>query len=279
VGFARASDEGNSGMSVAGFHGDSAGDAHGWCYRRDAVASLTGDREDAVTRGSRQEQNEPLGMTERTLPDTAERIVKAAKRVLARRGYSGLTLKAISEEAGTNQALVSYYFGGKAGLLDVVVDSLFEDTGIHPNRRVGCTRSGPSGVHWLIQLQRRASSNRRVNRLQFELLPHALRTKRLRTRFSELYQQHRAFDAECLTSGGPLLDMKTVAHLAALSVAVVDGLAVQLAVDPDHFDHDGAYAVWESMLLSYIDAASNTPASSPGWRPSSHAEKDRQSSP
>ena len=205
-------------------------------------------------RKNRGEQStEPDG---KGLPPTANRILRASKRVLEKKGYSGFTWKAISEEAGVNEALISYYFGSKAGLLEAVVESLFADTGIDPEQDAHPADDSSEVVHWLTQLQRRASSNRRVNRMTYELVPHALRTKRLRTRFSDLYKLHRNFDAECLESGKPKLDRKTIDSLAALTVAVSEGLAMQLAVDPEDFDHDGAYAVWESMLLTYLDEAS-----------------------
>ena len=38
--------------------------------------------------------------------------------------------------------------------------------------------------------------------------------------------------------------------LAALSVAIVEGLAVQYAADQEHFDHEGTYRLWEDMVLA-----------------------------
>jgi len=49
----------------------------------------------------------------RRLHPTAKKILAAARRILAERGYHGLTLQAISIEAGVNKAGVWYYFGGK----------------------------------------------------------------------------------------------------------------------------------------------------------------------
>ena len=40
--------------------------------------------------------------------------------------------------------------------------------------------------------------------------------------------------------------------LAALSVAIVEGLAVQYAADPEDFDHEGTYRLWEEMVLAYL---------------------------
>jgi AcrR family transcriptional regulator len=46
-----------------------------------------------------------------------ERIVYAAMACLERTGLEGLTVRAISAEAGVNVAAVNYYFGGKDALL------------------------------------------------------------------------------------------------------------------------------------------------------------------
>ena len=48
---------------------------------------------------------------------TARRILAAALRVLARDGFGALSARAIAAEAGTNLALLNYYFGSKEQLL------------------------------------------------------------------------------------------------------------------------------------------------------------------
>src|SRR5712671_5539324 len=48
---------------------------------------------------------------------TRERIIAAAARVLAAKGYDATTLREISREAQAAPGLVHYYFGGKDQLL------------------------------------------------------------------------------------------------------------------------------------------------------------------
>ncbi len=40
----------------------------------------------------------------------------AAKKLFAKKGFDGTSVKELAEEAGVNVSLVSYYFGGKEGL-------------------------------------------------------------------------------------------------------------------------------------------------------------------
>ena len=47
---------------------------------------------------------------------TPERIVEAAERLFAERGYRATSVRAITEAAGSNLAGVNYHFGGKEQL-------------------------------------------------------------------------------------------------------------------------------------------------------------------
>lgn len=57
--------------------------------------------------------------------DVKTRILDAAKRLFAEKGFEATSVRQICEEAGANVALVSYHFGGKEKLLFAVVDSAF----------------------------------------------------------------------------------------------------------------------------------------------------------
>ena len=61
---------------------------------------------------------------ESTASPTAELIVDAAIRILGRDGFQKLTARNVASEAGTNLALINYYFGGKQGLLLAIYDRL-----------------------------------------------------------------------------------------------------------------------------------------------------------
>jgi hypothetical protein len=69
-----------------------------------------------------------------------------------------------------------------------------------------------------------------------------------------LYDAYRRFDGDCLGSGARHLDAQTLQRLGALSVAVVEGLGIQSAVDPKGFDRDGAFDLWRDMVVAYLTA-------------------------
>ncbi len=52
---------------------------------------------------------------------TRERILDAAEKLFARRGFHGVSVRDITQDAGVDVALVNYHFGGKQALLDDVL--------------------------------------------------------------------------------------------------------------------------------------------------------------
>ncbi|HTX68125.1 MAG TPA: TetR/AcrR family transcriptional regulator [Thermoleophilia bacterium] len=186
------------------------------------------------------------------LPRTAQLILAAAKDILAERGYAELTITAISQVSGVNRALVSYYFGGKAGLLAALVDSLFLSPEVGSVEEVSAGRGGADLAGAFLDWQRGVSANDRVNRMLYELLPHALRDPQVRARFAEEYRVYRQVDGECLAGAPRELGEQELESLAAVSIAVVEGLGIQRALDPDGFDHEAAWRAWRAVIGSYL---------------------------
>src|SRR5690606_41811799 len=77
-------------------------------------------------------------------------------RILARDGYQTLTARKIAEEAGTNLALINYYFGGKRGLLLAIYDRLERQRFARQASMYG-SEDDPLSAKWrrAIQLYRR----------------------------------------------------------------------------------------------------------------------------
>ena len=204
------------------------------------------------------EEETGVELARHELAPTAERLIKAARRILVRKGYPSLTMQAIEKESGVNRALVHYYFGSKAGLVETLVETLFEDPAFGYSDAVVQAPQGEPRRQALLAWLRRIVQDRRSGRLMYELLPHFLRSQRLRTHVAKLYGAYRDFDGRCLASGVASLDEDDRARIGALSVAVVEGLGIQLAVDPRGFDDEGAYSLWEEMVAAYLAAKEPT---------------------
>jgi AcrR family transcriptional regulator len=188
----------------------------------------------------------------RDLAPTAQRILTAARTILAERGYAELTMAAIEQESGVNRALVSYYFGGKAGLVAALVDTLFQDPDTGFVEEIRATTEGGERATAFLRWQQAVSANDRVNRMLYELLPHALRDPVIRDRFADEYRVYRRVDADCLGAAPAALSTGQLEALAAVSIAVVEGLGIQRALDPEGFDHVGAWRIWRSVVGRYL---------------------------
>ncbi|GEB75734.1 forespore capture DNA-binding protein RefZ [Sporolactobacillus inulinus] len=57
---------------------------------------------------------------------TKDAVVHSALKLFTMSGYDGVSVRAIASDAGVNVALVSYYFGGKQGLLEYLMAAFFE---------------------------------------------------------------------------------------------------------------------------------------------------------
>ena len=57
--------------------------------------------------------------------DIKMKILLAAKRLFAKQGFDGTSVRQICEEAGANVALVSYHFGGKDNMFTALFQTFF----------------------------------------------------------------------------------------------------------------------------------------------------------
>lgn len=55
-----------------------------------------------------------------------EKIIDAALELFYYHGFSSTTVREIAREASVNQALISYYFGGKKGLIEQLMVTFYE---------------------------------------------------------------------------------------------------------------------------------------------------------
>ncbi len=74
---------------------------------------------------------------------TRERIVKAAERLFAERGYDGTSIRAIVAKARVNQAAINYHFNGKDGLYREVLLGAFRSLTEHQLARAAETHEMP----------------------------------------------------------------------------------------------------------------------------------------
>lgn len=185
------------------------------------------------------------------LAPTARRLLDAAVRVLDQHGFSGLTFERIAQEAGENAALIRYHFGSKSGLVRDLVDVvLFAEA-----EQLMATLSplqGSERREALFREQRHIAVRLTTFRRFYELIPHILRDPELRLKLRDFLRWYWTMDGWAIT--GEYLDAEQVvkdAPLGLLSVAMFDGLALQMQADPA-LDIEPAFQLWEALVLQYV---------------------------
>ena len=213
-------------------------------------------------------------LSRRTHP-TAKKILAAAKRILIERGYQGLTLQAISAEAGVNKAGVWYYFGGKEQL----VLALLEDVAVTESHHFGVRPAADATLDERVELIVGSVEQvkERVERYAafYELLPEASRDAQLRERLMTYYRGWYAWAGEVLTpaAGGGTrartereereARVQTPAAVGQFASILLDGIFMQMIVAAPDFDLEAALRDARRTLRYLLDPATAGPSRRP----------------
>lgn len=206
---------------------------------------------DVKPRAGRGAGHRPVDYVTAEFSPTAQRILAAARHILARDGYSGLTLQRIADEAGEHKSLVIYHFGTKATLVAVLVDSFWHDADVAlvaELEQLPTTADVRIGA--LMDLHRRFATDADVFRLYFDLLPQICHDHRMQSRLADFYESYRRIGVMCLE----VTDAKPadLLPLSTLLLAICEGLAVQVVVDSNAFDSEEVFALLEEMVRDYV---------------------------
>ena len=202
---------------------------------------------------SRHEERDDAGVDPTAqLSPTAQRLVAAARRLLARGGYEAVTVEAVAAEAGAYRDSVRYYFGGKAAFLAAVVDSLAHDQSLNAYAETRSLPAGDQRVHSMVASDRRLVDDRDGFRDFFALLPYVLQDDELRRRVAALYGWYRDLYVDGIDDSRAGRDPGRLRGLASLMVAMTDGLAVQKLLDPTGVDLEPLFALWEDIVRREI---------------------------
>jgi AcrR family transcriptional regulator len=195
--------------------------------------------------------SDPLGR----LSPSARQIVVAARGILAQHGYRALSYQRIADAAGVDKGTIRYNFGNKANLVATVVDTLIYDECAALALQLQ-DLEGEERVHHVVAGLRRVILAADSQRGWFDIVPCALRDEQLRGRLSGMYAWWYRMNLEWLGLEVRADDAPsgTVAGIAALVAAVVDGLAMQVALDAD-LDLDDALTALEIMLNRAVEVA------------------------
>ena len=194
------------------------------------------------------------------LAPTARQLLEAARRLLETEGYASLTLKAIGREAGQNESLIGYHFGSKTGLLAALVDWLVRDIVRDLQAEVRRLNDGEDHLHPAIQHARALIGDVESYRATYDLMPDLLATREGRQRMAQLYATYRELNARALSHSLAQARTPRARALAALHVALTDGLALQVLMDPGGVDVHLALELWEASVSDLLSEDPHTTA-------------------
>jgi AcrR family transcriptional regulator len=184
-------------------------------------------------------------------------ILMAAHDLLLERGYRALTLEGVALEAGETVGTVKKYFVSKAGLVEMLVDSLAHDTWLKVVATVESLPPGPERIHAYITAMRDVFVETEETLALFNVFPYAMRLPDLRPRLAALYRWYRELVLEksgilALVPSGIVLTDEEAEALAGVIMAALDGLSLQAALDPEGFDVDAAIDMLDRMVRSAV---------------------------
>jgi AcrR family transcriptional regulator len=191
---------------------------------------------------------------------TKERIIAAASKILAEKGYEATTLREISREAQAAPGLVHYYFGGKDELLVEVLQAAGQQ--FH-QRMEHLAQQLPGGLSldaFLTHLYERIDLEPEVYRLRYESFSLGLHNPIIEPKVRERLAQRRneigSVLAKVLENMEKTENVKRFSLdptlLAALLLALFDGLALQKIMDPT-FDLEAAYHLLVQSLHGLLE--------------------------
>lgn len=190
------------------------------------------------------------------LSPTAMRLLEGARRLLERSGYASITLDAVAREAGETKSLIRYHFGSKQGLLVALVDWLMREYTDDQRRLVDGVMDGGDRLHGLAQSLVPMVRDTASYRLFFDLMVSLMHDPAMRPRAAGLLTMWRNLTASVLLPSQAQGVPKEVMTLSSMTLALADGLALQVLADPDGVDVSQAMDLWEQCLSALLPPAS-----------------------
>jgi AcrR family transcriptional regulator len=203
-----------------------------------------------------QQQKATYSESERERGDRRDRIVEAARKLLAEEGYDRVTMKRVAKEAGVAQGLIHYYFSGKD---EILLEVLMEASRDYARETEQLADSLPEGTN--LADAALAATRERVHRmpewyrLRYELFAMGLRNPQFLPGVAALLDSGREGISATLTRISGSEDPEFVSQkraLAAVMLSCFDGLALQKLADPDGFDLEAAYETLATMAKGAI---------------------------
>ncbi len=188
-----------------------------------------------------------------------EQIIEAAAAIISEQGLPNLSLSAIEQKAGMSRGQLTYYFPTKEDILLAVFDRalvlMYERMG-RPEDQPGVEGRWWDWVqHLMTKVVVEPPVSPEVCGLQYTFLAQSTHREDFRLRLAKLYEEWRTHMSQGLSEeiaeDRPVRPVSPRA-LATVVQALLHGLGMQLAANPDAFDREEAVELCLNMLSIYV---------------------------
>jgi AcrR family transcriptional regulator len=174
---------------------------------------------------------------------TRQAIIEVTTRLFATRGYAGTSLDLIAKEANTSKSSIFWHFENKEDLLFTVVDRAMSDWEVEAGSQILKEPDPGAQLEKLIDLYRALAMKRpdTLRLLLGLLLETADVNEKVKTRFQKMYRGYRASIQMVIEEGvnsGHFTKHFAAKELAAMVLALFDGLFIQWFLDPENVPAD-----------------------------------------
>lgn len=181
-------------------------------------------------------------------------LIEATGRCLAEKGVSGTSVRAICARAGVSSGLLTHYFDG----VDALILATYAEVGAKVSRALDLAVE-EAGADPRERLRACLQANFRAPVLDPELLAtwiafwSLVKTDpKIAAIHAEVYRGARAQLETLLRAAAPAMSAAT-ARIAAISLnALVDGLWLELCLDPTTFSVEEAQTMLETAMLQAL---------------------------
>lgn len=197
-----------------------------------------------------------------------EHILEAARKVIARAGIRDASMQSIAEEAGMTKGGLYYHYQGKDYILFDLADRFLRETAAPVKKSLFKGEDKEKLLETLLNGIKKRLENPEHNLLQFYLVHEAILAKN-----EELYELVvNKFRKWIATSEAAIdvmydqPDIKTKMALAASTIAMIDGQAMQLILNEELVNVEDLLLLWEAFfkcgipaMLEYLRAKEENP--------------------
>ena len=182
-------------------------------------------------------------------------IVEATIRCLARDGYARLTMKRVAAEAGVSPGILHYYFADKRAILAAAALRVTDDL----DRRVAAEARGEQGARGRLRALIRACLDVATRDRDFwtvfiEFWGETLHDPELAVLNARTYMRARRLIGRVIAAGVAEGEFRAVDvdEASAVTLALLDGLSLQLTFDPTMLPVRRAARLCEGALSAFL---------------------------